>query len=121
MLVSSFVVVAEVAEDEFDELDGQNPDLSSALPMDLEHVPLDFSRLPVDDTIKRSQEFYNLMNQRRTVRFFSRDPVPADVIRNIIRAAGMFHHFYSNPNIMPPSFFPSVTISKVLCDPTDLI
>ncbi|KAJ9577780.1 hypothetical protein L9F63_005636 [Diploptera punctata] len=79
--------VAEIDADEFEDDVGQL-DMSSALPWDLEHVSLDFNRLPVDETIRRSQEFYTFMNQRRTVRFFSRDPVPADVIRNIIRAAG---------------------------------
>jgi iodotyrosine deiodinase len=83
------VTVAEVADgDEYDEDDGQNPDLTSALPWDLQHVPLEFKRLPVEETIRRSTEFYNCMSTRRTVRFFSSDPVPADVIRNIIRAAG---------------------------------
>lgn len=81
--------VAEADDgDEFEENDGQNPELSSALPWDLEHVPLEFKRLPVEETIQRSLEFYNLMSTRRTVRFFSSDPIPADVIRNIIRAAG---------------------------------
>ncbi|XP_021939884.1 iodotyrosine deiodinase 1 isoform X2 [Zootermopsis nevadensis] len=80
---------AEVAdEEEYDEDDGQNLDLTSALPWDLEHVPLEFKRLPVEETIRRSMEFYNFMSTRRTVRFFSSDPVPADVIRNIIRVAG---------------------------------
>ncbi|XP_021939885.1 iodotyrosine deiodinase 1 isoform X3 [Zootermopsis nevadensis] len=81
--------IAEVAdEEEYDEDDGQNLDLTSALPWDLEHVPLEFKRLPVEETIRRSMEFYNFMSTRRTVRFFSSDPVPADVIRNIIRVAG---------------------------------
>ena len=73
--------------------DGQNPELLSALPWDLEHVPLEFKRMSVEDTMQRSLEFYTFMNARRTVRFFSTDPVPADVIRNIIRAAGiLFKH-----------------------------
>lgn len=74
--------------DECEEDDGQNPDLTSALPWDLKHVPFEFKRLPVEETIQRSLEFCNLMSTRRTVRFFSSDPIPADVIRNIIRAAG---------------------------------
>jgi len=78
----------EAEGDMYADDDGQNPELLSALPWDLEHVPLEFKRLPVEDTIQRSLEFYNFMNARRTVRFFSTDPVPADVIRNIVRAAG---------------------------------
>ena len=69
----------------------------SALPWDLKHVPFEFKRLPVEDTIQRSLEFCNFMCTRRTVRYFSTDPVPADVIRNIIRAAGiLFKHWYFN-------------------------
>jgi iodotyrosine deiodinase len=83
------VTMTEVEDgDEYEEDDEQNPDLTSALPRDLKHVPLEFKRLPVEETIQRSLEFYNLMSTRRTVRFFSSDPIPADVIRNIIRAAG---------------------------------
>ncbi|PSN36766.1 hypothetical protein C0J52_26091 [Blattella germanica] len=77
-----------MAEDDYDDEEGHGPELSSALPMDLEHVPFEFNKLPVDETIRRSGEFYTFMNARRTVRFFSREPVPADVIRNIVRAAG---------------------------------
>lgn len=36
----------------------------------------------------RSIEFYKSMNNRRTVRDFSTDPVPSEVIDNIIRTAG---------------------------------
>jgi iodotyrosine deiodinase len=85
----SVVTVTEMEDgDECEEDDGQNTDLTSALPWDLKHVPFEFKRLPVEETIQRSLEFCNLMSTRRTVRFFSSDPVPADVIRNIIRAAG---------------------------------
>ncbi|XP_067007639.1 iodotyrosine deiodinase 1 isoform X2 [Anabrus simplex] len=80
--------VAEVADPDEGDIEDGEVELTSALPWDLEHVPLQFTRLPIDETIRRSQEFYTFMNQRRTVRFFSPDPVPADVIRNIIRAAG---------------------------------
>ena len=38
----------------------------------------------------RSAEFANLMNTRRTVRFFSSDPVPYDVICNVIKTAGLW-------------------------------
>lgn len=100
---------AEEADgDEYEDDDGQNPDLISALPWDLKHVPLEFKRLPVEETIQRSLEFYNYMSTRRTVRFFSTDPVPADVIRNIIRAAGILvkHIFQLHINIFYHSSHP---------------
>lgn len=80
--------VAELHDGDEMEEEGEGPDMTSALPWDLEHVPLNFQRLPTEEIIKRSDEFYTFMNARRTVRFFSTDPIPADVIRNIIRTAG---------------------------------
>ncbi|XP_075212820.1 iodotyrosine deiodinase [Lycorma delicatula] len=68
--------------------DDEEPDLESALPMDLEHVPLEFKRLPVEESVSRSQEFYELLNKRRSVRFFSSDPVSIEIIKNIIKTAG---------------------------------
>lgn len=41
-----------------------------------------------DDVIERSQKFFELMKTRRTVRRFSDEPVPEQVIRNIIATAG---------------------------------
>lgn len=38
----------------------------------------------------RSQEFYETVNSRRTLRFFSSDPIPRDILHNIIKAAGSF-------------------------------
>ena len=38
--------------------------------------------------LKRSRQFYTLMNKRRTVRFFSDKPVPLGIIENIVRTAG---------------------------------
>ncbi|KAK4873136.1 hypothetical protein RN001_015165 [Aquatica leii] len=45
-------------------------------------------KLPKNDSIKRSQDFYQLMNTRRTVRHFSKESFPIDIIYNIIKAAG---------------------------------
>jgi nitroreductase len=42
----------------------------------------------VADMLRRSDEFYNLANQRRSVRYFSDKPVPRDVMINIIKTAG---------------------------------
>lgn len=56
---------------------------------DLPHVPYSPHRYPEDEMLERSKQFYTLLNQRRTVRFISPEPVPREVIDNVIRAAGM--------------------------------
>ncbi|XP_018424533.1 PREDICTED: iodotyrosine deiodinase 1 isoform X1 [Nanorana parkeri] len=55
---------------------------------DVSHVH--FSPLNYDeqDMVKRSKQFYEMLNQRRSVRLISNEPVPREVIDNIIRAAG---------------------------------
>ncbi|GCC51655.1 nitroreductase family protein [Chryseotalea sanaruensis] len=40
-----------------------------------------------DELIKRSQDFYTFINQRRTVRDFSSRPIPKEVIQNILLTA----------------------------------
>lgn len=40
--------------------------------------------------IKRSRSFYELLNKRRSVRFLSDEPVPREVIDNVIRTAGRY-------------------------------
>jgi nitroreductase len=40
------------------------------------------------EMLQRSKDFYETINLRRSVRDFSTKPVPAEVVRNIIRAAG---------------------------------
>jgi len=50
--------------------------------------PLEFERIPAEDSIARSKDFYELMRRRRTVREFSPDPVPIEIIENAIRVAG---------------------------------
>ncbi|CAG9763188.1 unnamed protein product [Ceutorhynchus assimilis] len=59
-----------------------------ALPLDLKHIPLDFSKLSTEESLKNSEEFYKLLNQRRTVRHFSTQPVPKEIIYNLIKTAG---------------------------------
>ncbi|XP_072552857.1 iodotyrosine deiodinase isoform X2 [Salminus brasiliensis] len=54
----------------------------------LPHVPYSPSRYTVEEMLERSQQFYNLLNQRRSVRFISPEPVSREVIENVIRAAG---------------------------------
>ncbi|XP_028253303.1 iodotyrosine deiodinase [Parambassis ranga] len=55
---------------------------------DLAHVPYSPSRYPEETMLKRAQDFYTLLNQRRSVRFISPEQVPREVIDNVIRTAG---------------------------------
>lgn len=52
------------------------------------HVPFAGERYSEAEMIKRSQTFYELLNKRRSVRFLSDEPVPREVIDNVIRTAG---------------------------------
>jgi iodotyrosine deiodinase len=51
-------------------------------------VPLQFDRLDAEEALARSKAFLALMQTRRSVRFFSSDPVPHELIRNAIEVAG---------------------------------
>jgi nitroreductase len=51
-------------------------------------VPLDFQRLPVAESLARSRAFLDTMRMRRSVRMFSTDPVPYELIENAVAAAG---------------------------------
>ncbi|XP_038582726.1 iodotyrosine deiodinase 1 [Micropterus salmoides] len=55
---------------------------------DLQHVPYSPQRYPEEMMLERSKDFYTLLNQRRSVRFISPEPVPREVIDNVIRTAG---------------------------------
>lgn len=59
-----------------------------ALPSDLEHVPYLYTRPSEEESLKRAREFYELAFARRSIRFFSADPIPKEVIHELIRAAG---------------------------------
>ncbi|XP_053879179.1 iodotyrosine deiodinase 1 isoform X1 [Malaclemys terrapin pileata] len=52
------------------------------------HVSFSAERYSEGEMIKRSKEFYELLNKRRSVRFISNEPVPREVINNVIKAAG---------------------------------
>lgn len=54
----------------------------------LAHVPYSPPRYPEEAMLKKSQDFYSLMSQRRSVRFLSPEPVPREIINNAIRTAG---------------------------------
>ena len=51
-------------------------------------VPLDFERLDPEDALARSREFTATMEARRSVRLFSAEPVPRELIDNALTVAG---------------------------------
>lgn len=75
--------LAEFAEENTD------PSFSPPLnPEDTPRIPYRPQRFTADEMIKKSREYYETLNKRRSVRFFSKDPVPLEVIENIVKAAG---------------------------------
>jgi nitroreductase len=50
--------------------------------------PLEFTRLPEEEALSRSEEFMELMRTRRSVRRFSAEPVPRRLIEDALRVAG---------------------------------
>src|SRR6267154_2862455 len=52
-------------------------------------APLDFRRMPPEEQLRNSGEFLDRMASRRTVRFFSPEPVPFELIENAIRYAAL--------------------------------
>jgi len=55
---------------------------------DGQHASYTWERLPLEDSQNRADEFYNFMGLRRTVRFFSKDPVPLSLLQTCIATAG---------------------------------
>jgi iodotyrosine deiodinase len=51
-------------------------------------VPLSFKRLTEDESLARSRAFLELMRSRRSVRRFSRESVPRELIENAVATAG---------------------------------
>jgi iodotyrosine deiodinase len=51
-------------------------------------VPLRFTRRPLAESRQRARAFHDEMQQRRTTRHFSPDPVPRDLVEWAIRTAG---------------------------------
>lgn len=51
-------------------------------------IELEYSRPSKEETILKAEEFYRSLNKRRSVREYSPDDVPKEVIESIIRAAG---------------------------------
>lgn len=55
----------------------------------MKHNPFEFERLPADEMLRRSQEFLERIRTRRSLRFFSADPIPGGVIENCILTASL--------------------------------
>jgi len=54
-----------------------------------DNIPLtDFIEYSQDDMIARSEQFYNDIKRRHSIRYFSDRPVPPEIIDNCIKAAG---------------------------------
>lgn len=51
------------------------------------HIEYDFTRIAPADMQRRAQEFYDLMRRRRSVRQFSDEPVPRDLIELAVATA----------------------------------
>lgn len=51
-------------------------------------IPLNFQHLSPEEQKRRAVEFYEMLNRRRTVRDFSSEPVPFEIIEKAIQAAG---------------------------------
>lgn len=64
-------------------------------------VPLAFERLPEEEMRRRSVAFLERIRRRRTVRRFSREPVPWDVVERAVEAAGTAP---SGANMQPWTF-----------------
>jgi nitroreductase len=51
-------------------------------------IPLAFTRLDAEEASERSRAFLDRMGERRSVRHFSEEPVPWELIENALRVAG---------------------------------
>jgi iodotyrosine deiodinase len=51
-------------------------------------LALQWERLDPEEALQRSHAFLELMRSRRSVRFFSSDPVPYELIQNAVEVAG---------------------------------
>jgi len=70
--------------------------------MKKQFIPLDgFVKKPINDLLSSSWDFYSLMNKRRTVREFSEESIPREIIENCIKCAGTAP---SGANMQPWTF-----------------
>ena len=51
-------------------------------------VPLQFTPFPKEEMGKRALEFFEMLNKRRSMRDFSKQPVAKELIEQAIRSAG---------------------------------
>ncbi|XP_067901857.1 iodotyrosine deiodinase [Heterodontus francisci] len=56
--------------------------------LEVQHIPYSPQHYSEDEMIRRANSFYQLMNVRRSVRFFSEEMIPREVIDSVIRTAG---------------------------------
>ena len=54
----------------------------------MKHIPYSQARKQPQEVLAASREFYAQINQRRSVRFFSDEPVSKEVIENLLKTAG---------------------------------
>ena len=59
-------------------------------PENTAHIPHKGVQFDEEEMLKRSREFYEFMNKRRSVRHFSSKSVPKEVVESIILTAGMY-------------------------------
>ena len=52
------------------------------------HVPYKFEELSEAEMLEKSENFYQRLNKRRSIRQISSRPVPVNIIKNIIKTAG---------------------------------
>lgn len=70
----------------------KDKEFQSSIPLDHEYkaLPIPYRWAMTDEEmIEESEKFYNLMKKRHTVREYSTRPVPQEVIKNCIKAAGL--------------------------------
>ena len=68
----------------------------------VERIPfISIRKYSIEELIKRSRELYMYMNKRRSLRHFSPESIPEEVMRNCIMAAGTAP---SGANLQPWSF-----------------
>lgn len=53
----------------------------------VEHIPHEHLGFSEEEMLKRSEAFYEVMNKRRSIRFFSDKDVPLEIIENCINTA----------------------------------
>ncbi|KYN31043.1 Iodotyrosine dehalogenase 1 [Trachymyrmex septentrionalis] len=81
-------VLTEKSTESSEKVNERSFEVEPALPHDLKHIPYHNVRKSEKELLARASEFYRIAAARRTLRFFSDDPVPKEVIRELIRAAG---------------------------------